>query len=158
MNTRKGFTLIETLCSIFIIIMISSLCYPQIKPYVTKDRLDVSCEELIADLRYAKMTAICKNKTTVRVLFFNDNGKGEYSEYMIYSDSKAIRKVKLPDNIYISRNKSTFSKIDAENRLIFYSKGNVNPPCKITLIDKETGREKSITLTIGYTRIMKVDK
>lgn len=164
MNTKKGFTLIETILIVFLIIMISSMCSLRAESYIEKDRLSSSCEELISDLRYAKMTAVCKNKSTVRVLFLNDNGKGEYSEYIIYSasaieePSMVIKHVKLPSNVFISRGKSTFSQADSENRLIFYSKGNVKPACKIVLIDKETGREEEITLTIGYTRIMRVSR
>ncbi|SKA81826.1 hypothetical protein SAMN05443428_104122 [Caloramator quimbayensis] len=164
MYIKKGFTLIETLFILFIIIMISLMCSLRAESYIKKDRLSISCEELVNDLRYAKMTAVCKNKSTVRVLFLKDNGKGEYSEYIIYSASNieepsmVIKQVKLPPNVFISRGKSTFSQGDSENRLIFYSKGNVKPACRIVLIDKETGREEEITLTIGYTRIMRVKR
>ncbi|WP_168190048.1 GspH/FimT family pseudopilin [Caloramator sp. E03] len=164
MNSKRGFTLIEILFTVFLIIMMLSLCYPKVKPYILKDRLSLSCEELIGDLRYAKMQAICKNSTSVRVIFLNDNGKGEYNEYLIYaigtniSSSMVLKHVKLPKNVFISRNKSTFSILNSENKLTFYPKGNVNPPCTITLVDKETGREEAITLTIGYTRIMKVNR
>lgn len=164
MNSKRGFTLIEILFTVFLIIMVLSISFPKVKPYILKDRLSLSCEELIGNLRYAKMQAICKNSTSVRVIFLNDNGKGEYSEYLVYSvgtnidSSMVLKHVKLPENVFISRNKSTFSVPNSENRLNFYPKGNVNPPCTITLVDKETGREESITLTIGYTRIMKVSR
>lgn len=163
MNLRKGFTLIETLFTVLIIIWISFLCYPSIKPILNYN-LSIACNELISDLRYAKMQAICKNSTTVKVVFLNDNGKGEYNEYVIYTSSQnnfpsmVIKKTKLPKNVFISRQKSTFSLPNSENKLTFYPNGSVNPSCTITLIDKETGKQESITLTIGYTRIMKVAK
>lgn len=159
----RGFTLIELLCTIAIMSIIAAISYPDVETYINKDRLDIAAWELVNNLRYAKMYAISKNVTAVHVMFLGDTGDGEYKRYIIYTlpaqgSSMTLKDVNLPENVCICRYKSTFSRPNSENKLIFKTNGSVNPACTITLLDKKTGEESAVTLTIGYTRIMKVNQ
>jgi hypothetical protein len=66
-----------------------------------------------------------------------------------------LKEVKFPVNIYIDGIHSTF---DTSGKMEFNPNGSVSPyVCTIMLKDRETGKTSEVTLTIGYTRIMKVN-
>lgn len=162
-NIRKGFTLIEVLCLIAIIGIISSIAYPSISLLVKEDRLKLSSKMLVNDIRYAKMYAVSKGyNATIKVRFIGNSNTGIYTGYIILNtanltNSKLKEKYFYP-GVIIDGWKSTFSSGSEENTIEFFSNGSVDPACTIVLKDKETGETQNITLTIGYTRIMEIEK
>lgn len=164
MVTRnKGFTLVELLCVISIMGIMALVQYPNINRMVEAQRLNQNTRVLISDLRYAKMYGISKNVPSVFVRFNGDVSRGEYNSYDIYqmknlSGSCVLKHVDFDSEIIVDGFESTFSNTTSENKIEFRSDGSVNPPCTIVLKDIQNKNKKYITLTIGYTRIMEVQK
>lgn len=137
-----------------------SISYPNIKNSISDIKLSNASYQLVSDLKYSKMYAISKNVPSVRVKFFEDNSFMSYNSYLIYCpnevESMKIKKVYLPEGIYISKGDSTFydGSDGIKNTISFKNNGSVHPACTIKLIDESTGKSKKITLTIGYSRIM----
>ncbi|TDT61966.1 GspH/FimT family pseudopilin [Fonticella tunisiensis] len=157
---KRGFTLIEILCVLAIVSIISAISYPDVKRILLKDRLDITASKLVNDLRYAKMHAVTQGTSSVSVIFLKENSSDDYNGYWIYKPSNLssmeLKKVYLTDEIYISRSESTFS---ITNKIQFNTNGSISPhACSIVLKDRQTGKSIKITLTIGYTRIMIVKR
>lgn len=158
---KKGFTLIELICVLAVISIILAIASPSIKAYMRKDRLRISTEKLVNDLRYAKMYAMSKDAPEIRVMFEKDAGKENYSGYRIYNPSDmanpTLKRIKLPEGVEVcSRlNGSTFDS--ATGTISFTPSGGIMPfACTVVLLDRDTGEKRYVTLTIGFTRIMEV--
>lgn len=158
---KKGFTLIELICILAIISIILAIASPSIGAYMRKDRLRLAAERLVNDLRYAKMYAMSKDAPEIRVMFERDAGKENYSGYRIYNPSDmgnpTIKGIKLPEGVEIcSRlNGSTFDS--TSSTITLTSSGGIMPyACTVALRDRDTGKKRFVTLTIGFTRIMEV--
>lgn len=162
-NISKGFTLIELLCLLAIIGIVSSIAYPSLSYLVKADRLRLSSKILVNDLRYAKMYAVAKSyNATIKVKFIGASGSEIYKGYRI-SNTANLTNDKLKETyfypgIIIDGWRSTFASDESENTIEFFSNGSVSRACTIVLKDTETGETKNITLTIGYTRIMEIEK
>lgn len=152
---KKGFTLVELICVISIMVIIGAISYPSVSAFLRADRLNTATDTLINDLRYAKMYAITNN-IDVKVLLNRLGASYEYDGYKIYlGPTMTIKQVKFPLNVYVDGIHSTF---DTNGKMEFNTSGSVSPfACTIMLKDRETGKTSEITLTIGYTRIMKVN-
>lgn len=153
---KKGFTLIELICTIGILGIVFSITYPSMKYYLTKDNLKISTDRLVNDLRYAKLYAMSNKRAGVKVFFKPQNGYG-YQGYTIVDSNKVgvmeLKAVKFPLGVIISR-ESTFEN----GNISFGRKGNVLPhACTIILRDIDTKKEKRVTLTIDFSRIMVID-
>lgn len=160
---HRGFTLIELLSVILIIGILSLIEYPNINKMVESQRLNGTVKVLINDLRYAKMYGVSKNVPSVFVRFNGDISRGEYTGYDVYQMkdlgvSSILKHVDFNRDIIVDGFDSTFSSASSENRIEFRSDGSVNPPCTIVVKDIDTNNKKYITLTIGYTRIMEVER
>lgn len=162
-NKVKGFTLMELLCVISILGIISLLSYPNINKMMEAQSLNMSVKMLVNDLRFAKMYGISKNVTTVVIRFNGDTGSGIYTGYDIYyphnlSGNSTLKHVDFPKEVIVDGWNSTFSNARSENRIEFRSDGSVDPACTIVVKDTKNNNKKYVTLTIGYTRIMEVVK
>lgn len=154
---KKGFSLIEIVCVLAMTCIMVSILTPVLSTFVKQNQLNTATDVLINDLRHAKMLALSRNQTVITVFFTLDEKNENYIEYYIYDTlnqgQKVIRRVKMPNRIVISKKDSTFSL----HKVTFTKHGGVTPnACTITLEDLDTGRKNKITLTIGFTRIMKV--
>ena len=63
MENRKGFTLIETLIVVVIIILLSAIAVPSFKHLIASDRLQEVAWQMVQDLRTVKEDAILTSKT-----------------------------------------------------------------------------------------------
>lgn len=154
---KKGFTLIEAIIIIAILGIIYAISYPYLNSYIKKDRLKICSEKLVNDLRYAKIYAMSNPCSAISVNFGNENIDG-YCSYEVWdssiTDKHSIKKVELPNGVIVWKG-STFKN----KRIEFQSGGSIAPyACSIYLRDTQTGREKKLTLTIGFSRIMVVDE
>lgn len=153
---KKGFTLPELICTIAIFGIAFLIAYPSLKYYIKKDNLRISADRLVNDLKYAKIYAMSNKRSGIQVLF-NPQNKNGYEGYTILNLNKmgneTLKVVKLPPGIVISR-ESTFENAN----ISFGRKGPVLPhACTIILRDKDTKKEKRVTLTIDFSRIMVID-
>lgn len=155
---KKGFTMVELICVMGIILIVCGIAYPSFSYYLKRDRLRVGTRELIQNLKYAKTYAINHDSSSVNVIFQSSDELKGYDSYRIYipsgGSSMTLKQIKLPKGVWICKHSegSTFS---LDRKLVFRTTGNVLPyACTIALKDEETGKKKYITLTIGFTRIM----
>ncbi|MBZ4662425.1 MAG: hypothetical protein JG776_107 [Caloramator sp.] len=153
---KRGYTLIEIICTIAIIIISLSVINLDLDLF-KKDILDSTIETIITDMQEAKMLAINSRINEVKVFFTLDEYKHDFNGYEIYiggQNGKVLKKRKLNNDYLISRVKST---IPENGIVIFKPDGNISPhACTISVYDKNTNKYRNITLTIGYTRIMEV--
>lgn len=154
---KKGFTLIEVIIIIAILGILFTISYPSLDSYVKKDRLKICSDRLVNDLRYAKIYAMSNPCSAISVIFEEEVIDG-YCSYRIrdfsITDKSILKKVEFPNGVVVKKS-STFN----ENTIEFQSGGNITPfACSIYLKDTHTGREKKLTLTIGFSRIMVVDE
>jgi prepilin-type N-terminal cleavage/methylation domain-containing protein len=158
-DLKKGFSLIEIVCVISIIGVVSSIAYPLLNIFIDKNKLNAASYMLVNDLRFAKMHAISKNSTAISVFFVEDEEKKNYNGYYIYDptnySAETLKKVRLSEGIVISKIESTFE----QSKIKFQTNGSVSPhACSIVLRNFKTGQKSTITLTIGFTRIMEVKR
>lgn len=155
---REGFTLIEIICVIAIIVILGALSFPSIKQMIDINQLDIATNQLISDLRLGKIYAITNPRCEVRVKFDLGQSEGVFIGYEIYyskqnSDTLYLVKRTFMDQIIIDGRQSTFMNGGMGSYLEFSSIGNVNMACSIVLKDLLNNRCRTVTLTIGYTRI-----
>lgn len=155
---KRGFTLIELIVVLSIISIIFAISFPSYASYFVKDRLTITTQELIENLKYAKTYAINSSEYEVNVLFQSSDLTKGYDSYWIYVPgagyNMTLKKVKISNGVWICR-RGKGSSFNYDGKLIFKPEGNVAPfPCTIALIDSDTGKKKYITMTIGFTRIM----
>lgn len=72
LNQNKGFTLIEVLLVLTIVILIYTLPLLNLKPLFQQEKIDQFFVQLEKDLLFAQQYAISHN-TAVRVMFFHDS-------------------------------------------------------------------------------------
>lgn len=153
---KKGITLIELIFTLAILSIILLISYPSMKYCMKSNNLKINADRLVNDLRYAKMYAMSDKRSSVQI-FFEPKHEDGYDGYLIIDANRMnntkLKEVNLPKGIIICK-ESTFSG----DKIAFGSKGNVVPhACTIVLRDVETMKEKRITLTIDFSRIMVVD-
>lgn len=137
--------------SIILILLIINIPLLKVIKIYDNLRLVHTTNMLVSDLKYCKILAYSKGYD-VNFYFLRDNNSKDFEGYMIVQGTNTIKKVQLPNNVLISRSLSTFTE---DNKLTFNPNGSVSPyACSIVLIDKNSRKEKTITLTIGFTRIM----
>lgn len=159
---KKGFTLIELIVVIGIISIILAISKPSVIAYIRRDRIAISTDKLINDLKYAKMYAMSNDDSSIYIRFYKAFGSYEYDSYAICDGNRLtnniLKKVKLPDGVRICA-RGDGSTFDITEKITFQSAGNVSPfACTIALKDLDTGEKTYITLTIGFTRIMEIKK
>lgn len=141
---KKGYTLIELLCCLAIVTIISAICLPNIKminEYIKRRKFTAASNVLLQDLRYAKSFAVTHGRFTK--LIFNDKG------YSMICNTKKIKDVYFENSIHLDTAKST---LPTNHKLGFKSTGVAVPyGCTIAIID-DAGNSSSITIKVGtYT-------
>jgi Tfp pilus assembly protein FimT len=129
------------------------IAYPSYGSFLRKDRLKLSTQKLIEDLKYAKMYAISHDSSTVNVLFQSNPGNTNgFNGYWIYIPSAVsnmtLKKVNLPNGVRICpRGEGT--TFNTDNKILFKPAGNVAPfACTIALKDLETGEKRYIEFRV----------
>lgn len=153
---KKALTLIELMCTLAVLSITFLIAYPSMNYFMKKDNLRTSIDKLVNDLRYAKLYAMSDTRSSVQI-FFEPKHEDGYDGYLIIDANRMsnmkLKSVKLPKGIIIWEG-STFS----DDKIAFGNKGNVIPhACTIVLRDVGTMKEKRITLTIDFSRIMVVE-
>lgn len=155
---KSGFTLLELICVIAILSILTLISYPSFDKLNNLNQLDIATNELICDMRLAKMYAVTNNRVSVKMMFVAGVKSGTFNGYKIYYTNQnfktiylVARTISIP--IVIDGTRSTFMNGGIGNNLEFYTTGAVNLPCTIVLKDLTDNRSKTITLTIGFTRI-----
>lgn len=138
---KKAFTLIEVICVISILSIICAIAYPSYSYFLKKDRLKITTQELIQNLRYSKTYAI-NHDSNVNVLFQTSNESKGYDSYWIYAPSggynMTLKQVSLPKRVWICI-RGDGSTFNIDNRIIFRPAGNVAPfACTVALKDLDT--------------------
>ncbi len=141
-SNSKGFTLIECVLVIFILITIMSISYPVISGYNkmnSKKLLDITCENIIYFINTGKMY-VKNSKVDGKLIVLNNksvfiSGNGFGKEY------------KLPEGFTITSLSSNLS------RKISYE-GFINEGCTWEIADKY-GNKKQIVILVstGYAEI-----
>lgn len=158
-----GFTLVELVCVVAVLGIMALIGAPSVDGLIKGERLRLSTMEMVSDLRFAKMYGVSHNVASVFVRFNGDSDRGIYLGYDVYypqnlGGNSILKHVDFPGGIIVDGGESTFSSVVSENRLEFKGDGSVSPACTIVVKDTEKGNKRYITLTIGYTRIMEVNK
>jgi prepilin-type N-terminal cleavage/methylation domain-containing protein len=158
-----GFTLVELICVVAVLGVMALIEVPSVSRMLEAQRLKLMAEDMVNDLRFAKMYAVSHNVTSVFVKFNGDIDSGIYQGYDIYypqnlEKNSILKHVDFSNKVIVDGGESTFSSARSENRLEFRCDGSVSPACTIVVKDIENNDKKYITLTIGYTRIMEVER
>ncbi|GFR36407.1 prepilin-type N-terminal cleavage/methylation domain-containing protein [Thermobrachium celere] len=135
MKKQKGYTLIEVVCTIAIMMLSFSIISLNIEIF-NHFYLQQTVDLVIADLQEAKMLAINNGIYDINVYFTQDSSQKDYDGYIVYrSDGKVIKNRKLNHYFSISRIKST---IPIEGKIIFKTNGSVSPhACTVAIYDKK---------------------
>ena len=149
---KKGFTLVELICCICImsiLLLIAAPSVPGINSIKKKTVFSSTSQELLKDLRYARVRAMTNG--VVKVHFYDDG-------YILYdySDSKNMifKKVTYEDGIRFIKYKST---IPSDRELHFTQTGTVSPYACTVVIQNTSGETCTIsikvtTFTIDFKR------
>lgn len=141
-SRKRGITYVEVISSLFIICIIITLIYLKLPK---KSNIDFVANSLIYELKYGKSLAISKS-TSVNLEINNERNGLSFS-----IDNKVFREYFLPKGYYMD-----ISSDIPKGIIVFKSDGTLNHGA-LTLKLKNNNQEVKITLTIGYTRIMRVN-
>lgn len=146
MYNKDGTTLIELLCSLAIIGMLSCIAVPCVGGLYRRSQellLDAGAKNLLSDLRLIQQKA--REEGSI-YHFFLDNMNNSYMIYNYRDMSNCVYKnVSLPDGIRFDKSRSTYK----DNKVSFNSRGKPLPyPCSISLVNS-IGQYRKITITVG---------
>lgn len=134
------------------------MCSLEAKAFWRDGKINYATHQLISDLRYAKLCAISKQEATVYVEFVFDSINNCYTGYRIHcrtaASNQPVKVVKLDPSLFIDRYYSTFDHIS--RRIEFHYLGSLDHACSIIIRNMEKTKQRKLTLSIGYTRIMEV--
>lgn len=150
-NIKRGITYIEVISFLFIMTIIMTISFPFIMRF-KEGNLDMVTNKLVLELKHAKSLAISKNTNMyVKFLDFSSNG---YNLIEVYSKYEKVDEYRLPKNyVVIVNNKDLY-----KNSIVFKENGSLNHGATtLKVLDTKNNKLSKVTLTIGYTRIMKVE-
>lgn len=148
---KRGVTLIEVISFLFIIIIIFTITLPFIIK-VKGSNLDSITNKFVLELKRAKSMSIARDKN-VFVKFFDVENKG-YTLMEYYIEIEKQGEYRFPKGYIVNTNSE-----DLHNgNIVFKPDGSLNHRATTLKVkDTKTNEVNKVTLTIGYTRIMKVD-
>ena len=85
-NLRRGFTTLELLVVIFILVVMAAIAFPNLSGWARNQRLKGVARDLMSHFQFARLEAI-KRSTTI-ALAFNPGG-GEVGNYTVFVDDGA---------------------------------------------------------------------
>lgn len=148
MDNQRGFTLIELICCIALLGILSFIAVPGIMESIDKWILDSTAKEIVEDIRWAQHLAITGHMD----YYFDVNISNSY--YRIKSrfrNEPTIKRVNFNPNIIdIVCN---FESHGVYKRLSFSPTGIPSRTGTIDLKSKR-GREATITVAVGTGRVM----
>lgn len=120
-RNNKGFTLIEMLLVMSVIMVISTLSFYSFQSYCDKKKLDYFMEQLEEDILFAQMTAM----TSQRVVYVNFG-----NEYYTVKDQNIFAK-ELLKRYYGEGIIVTFLTSSMNKQVVFYPNGNIKKIGKV---------------------------
>lgn len=148
---KRGVTLIEVVSFLFIITIIFTITFPFMMK-IKGTNLDRETNKVILELRYAKSLAVSLD-TDVYVKFFDREELG-YTTMKYYADKEKHGEYKFSKGYNLIKENDDLYKED----IVFRPDGTLNHRATTLKInDINTKEVNKVTLTIGYTRIMKVN-
>lgn len=150
-SVKRGVTYIEVISFLFIMTIIFTVSLPSIMRF-KEGNIDMVTNKVILEIKHAKSLAISKN-TNIHVKFLDFNAKG-YSLIETYEGYTKLDEYRLPkDYVVIINEKDLYY-----NSIVFKENGSLNHGATtISVLDMKNNKLSKVTLTIGYTRIMKVE-
>ena len=143
-NKKRGITYVEVISSLFIMCIIITFIYLK---FPRENNINFVADSLISELKYGKSLAIAKNKS-VDLEIVNNKKNVDFS-----IDNKNFRKYCLPKGYYMDIKLDNLPK----GIITFKPDGTLGHGALTIKLKNENNEEVKITLTIGYTRIMRVD-
>ena len=114
MKNQKGFTFIEVMATLIILVILTGVMVPTFQGVATRGKLRTSARTLVTDIRYTQQLAIA-NKTQAKMYFNKDEGT-----FNITQSRKTIKSGSLIDGV-------VFENISFDNNLcIFAATGSPN--------------------------------
>lgn len=148
---KRGITLIEVISFLFIIIIIFTITLPFILK-IKGSNLDKTTNKFVLELRKVKSMSIARDRN-VYVKFY-DFENGGYTLLGYYIGVEKQGEYKLPKGYIVNTNNEDLYN----GSIAFKPDGTLNHRATtIKVKDIKTEEINKVTLTIGYTRIMKVD-
>lgn len=120
-RNNKGFTLIEMLLVMSVIMVISTLSFYSFQSYYDKKKLDYFMEQLEEDILFAQMTAMASQ----RVVYVNFG-----NEYYTVKDQNIFAK-ELLKRYYGEGIAVTFLTSSMSKQVVFYPNGNIKKIGKV---------------------------
>ena len=151
MNKNTGFTMLELMVAIAIMVIGAAIAIPNMIQWRTESNLRGSANNLRADLNMAKMLAIRENAVVVvdfsagdHYDIFVDNGTGSNAEDWVWNpaEERRVRKRELRPGISIDMVKTDFSGFELTR---FNRRGLPDRVGKVVLVSK-SGEESEITV------------
>ena len=85
-NLRRGFTTLELLVVIFIMVVLAAIAFPNLSGWARKQRLKGVARDLMSHFQFARLEAI-KRSTTIALAF--NPGDGGVGNYTVFVDNGA---------------------------------------------------------------------
>jgi type IV fimbrial biogenesis protein FimT len=85
-NLRRGFTTLELLVVIFILVVMAAIAFPNLSGWARNQRLKGVARDLLSHFQFARLEAI-KRSTTIALAF--NPGVGEVGNYTVFVDDGA---------------------------------------------------------------------
>lgn len=145
MRQNKGFTLIELIVFVLLLVVATGMVIPAAGQVVARYRLDTAARQMAAEIREVQQWAITRQDTYVLTFPLEQN-----YYYLPLADNKLVkRKVDLPPDVLITG--VTYS----EGKLRFDAKGSPNLGGHINIANGRESREISINPVTGRVKIYK---
>lgn len=134
--TKKGFTLMEILIALVIILVLLAIGIPQYRNMKANTELNLAADQLAADLRYTRQTAVSQGSSSINL----NAPPADYTRgYTIYDSTGGQLKSQGLNNITIS--------YPGSGIITFSSNGSTDIGGNIVFTSTTTGRQKTITVT-----------
>ncbi|MEG2540118.1 MAG: hypothetical protein RSA01_11045, partial [Clostridium sp.] len=148
---KRGITYIEVILSLFILVSIMTIVYPFVSSTKTSS-LDSESKKIVSALKLCKSDAIGSG-SLIKVKF-EDVNSGGYKRFDVYNEEGFIRTVNLSSGFVLKVRKTDLNG----GNLVFKSDGTLgHGATTIFISDIGSSKDAEITLTIGYTRIKRIN-
>ena len=139
-HNRKAFTLMEIMCCLIIISIVSSITLPSINNFYSSDRCKSEAEKFVSSVRQAKYTAM-QNATPCRIIFAAEDYK--YKVQIL----ETIDETKPPVEQIVEDAKSNDADHDYENGLYWASIADTEEIEIDPVVDVSLAELKNLTPT-----------